>query len=43
MPHLADKAELIMQNLLIFLRHKHGDNILLYFLEEAKEETSGNK
>ena len=43
MLHLADEAELMMQNLLIFLRHKYGDNILLYFLEEAKEEVSGDK
>jgi hypothetical protein len=43
MPHLADEAEIMMQNLLTFLRHKYGDDILLYFTKEAKEEAQGDK
>ena len=38
LPHLVEEAELIIHNLLPHLRHKHGDEVLLYFTEEAKAE-----
>ena len=33
----------MMKNLLIYLRHKYSDDILLYFTKEAKEEVKDNK
>ena len=36
--HLVEEDELMIHNLLPCLRHKHGDEALLYFTEEAKSE-----
>ena len=43
MPHLAEEAELMMQNLLTYLRHIHKDDILLYFTEEANKDVKDDK
>ena len=43
MPHLAEEARIMMGNLIPYLRFKHGDGVLDYFLEEdridAKDDT----
>ena len=33
----------MIHNLMPYLRHKHGDDVLLYFAEEAKEEALEDK
>ena len=38
MSYLANEVELIMHDLILYLRHKHRDDILLYFTKEAKVE-----
>ena len=43
MPYLVEEAKLIIQNLLTFLQHKYGNNVLLYFTEEAKEDAKDDK
>ena len=43
LPYLVDKAELIIHNLLLYLRHKYGDKVLLYFVEEAKAEAKEDR
>ena len=37
-PHLADKAELMIKNLLTCLCHKNGNQIYEYFSNEEREE-----
>ena len=37
MPHIQEEAELMMSNLMPYLQNKHGDDILVYFTEEAKQ------
>ena len=34
--YLADEVELMIYNLIPYLQHKHRDEVLLYFIEEAK-------
>ena len=36
--HLANKAELIIHNLLPYLCYYHSDKVLLYFTKKVKEE-----
>jgi len=36
LPHLVEEAEFIIHNLILYLKYKHGKEILLYFTEEAK-------
>ena len=43
LPHLAQEAELMMKNLLVYLHHQQGDDILLYFIDTAKEEAQEDK
>ena len=43
LPHLAQEAELMMKNLLVYLHYQWGDDILLYFTDTAKEEAQGDK
>ena len=38
MPYLADEAELMIHNLILYLRYKHDNKVLLYFTKEAKQE-----
>ena len=41
--YLVQETELIMKNLLTYLRHKYREEILLYFTDTAKEEVQGDK
>ena len=36
--HLAEEARIMMGNLIPYLRHKHGDGVMDYFLTDAKNE-----
>jgi len=38
LPYLTDEEELIIHNLISYLKYKHRNQILLYFTEEAKAE-----
>ena len=37
MPHIEEEAELMMSNLLPFMRYEYGDEVLEYFTSTAKE------
>ena len=37
-PQLVQEAEIMMNNLIPFLKHKYGEEVLLYFTEEVKQE-----
>ena len=43
MPHIEEEADLMMSNLLPYLRHIYGDDILPYFTAEAKEVSMEDK
>ena len=43
MPHLAEEARIMMGNLIPYLRWKHSDLVLDYFLETAKADAKDNK
>ena len=40
MPHLSKEAELIMKNLIPFLKHKYRAEVLHYFTEEVKMDAT---
>ena len=39
-PHVATKAELMLNNLIPYLKHEYGDNVLEFFIEAVKKEAS---
>ena len=43
MPHIEEEAELMMSNLLPFMRFKYGDEVLEYFTSTAKEISMEDK
>ena len=43
MPHIEEEAELMMSNLLPFMRYKYGDDVLEYFTASAKELSMDDK
>ena len=43
MPHIEEEAELMMTNLLPFLRYKYGDGVLKYFTSMAVEESKDDR
>ena len=43
MPHIEEEAEIMMSNLLPFLRHKYGDGVLKYFTSAAIEESKDDR
>ena len=43
MPHIEEEADLMMSNLLPYLRHIYGDEVLPYFTAEAKEVSMEDK
>ena len=40
---LAEEAKIIIYNLILYLWHKYGDEVLLYFTEEVKQEVKEDK
>ena len=40
MYHLTKEAELIIKNLILFLKYKYGNEVLYYFTEKAKLDTT---
>jgi len=36
MPHLAEEAEIMLNNLIPFLQHKYSNEVSLYFTKTAK-------
>ena len=43
LPYLVEEAKLMIYNLILFLHHKYGGKVLIYFTEEVKAETKGDK
>ena len=43
MPHIEEEAELMMSNLLPFMRYTYGDEVLEYFTASAKELSMDDK
>jgi len=43
MLYLTEKAELIMKNLILFLKHKYSNKVLHYFTEKAKLDAIEDK
>ena len=43
MPHIKEEAEIMMSNLLLFLRHQYGDGVLKYFTSIAIEQSKDNR
>ena len=43
MPHVASELELMLNNLLPYLQHEYGDEVLILFTEEAKKEAKDNQ
>ena len=41
--YLAEEVELMMKNLITYLKHQHGEEVLLYFIDMAKEKVEGDK
>ena len=43
MPHIASEAELILNNLLPYLLHEYGEEVLMLFTEDTKKEAKDDK
>ena len=37
-PYMAEEAEIILKNLILYFQYKYGEEVLLYFTESVKKE-----